>query len=486
MLFYLVVALLGAYVAIRLLKAALFFGPLLALALALTKPEVARFEEALRLLEKKQDGEGATATAAGGSGGEDQPQRRAGWLTNLIERTSALLQGNPVWDWAYLDCLFFIFARKKETDTFAVGVAKHWVMLTPARLGDWPWLPYMHSYGCVLAKTMPQEFWRPFPTSSSPAAANQLNQSGYGVDAFLSAAVNTAGSVLTASAASFSASPSSSPRSSGSRSPRRHHHHHQQHHQQQQHQRGGGRHSPCNNNNNPPGSPRRREGDPAARPMREWMRRAQALAEAGRFVDAGTAVEEGIARCRGSLRGGDEEAMELWIVAAAFFEAAQTSPQSSTAGGGGFLGRLRCLQRAGELAVRQGRWARAAELFDEGAQAWYDEKRTGTPFGLVASGKAAPLVLGSILACMMFGDHVKSTQMFRMACAADRATAPGFPRTPEGELAGALLEATRSHDAKALGAAHARYVAKKGRLEGWQEEAVAALKTRVEEGAHLR
>lgn len=216
------------------------------------------------------------------------------------------------------------------------------------------------------------------------------------------------------------------------------------------------------------------------------MRRAQALAEGGRFVDAGAAVEEGIARCRGSLRNGAEEEIELWVVAAAFYEAAQTSPQASTAGGGGFMGRQRCLQRAGELAARLGRWARAAELFDEAAQAWYEEKAKGSPFGLVASGKAAPLVLGSILATLVFGDHVKAQQLYRMGCFADRGTAPGFQRTAEGALAEAVLAAVRGHDAKALVEARARYVAKGKKFDAWQEEALVHLKEVLEAGAGLR
>jgi hypothetical protein len=479
LLFYVVVVGMGAYVLMRLIRAALFFGPLLGFALVWLKPEVAGFEEALRLLGKKQDdahaaSTGASGATASGDQGQQQQQQqgRAGWLMNLITRTSAMLQRNPVRDWVYFDALFFIVAKKKDAaDTVALGVAKHWVMLDPTRLGDWPWNPRLHSYFSFLARSLPAEFWRPFPSSASPTsvAARQLQQSGYGVDAFLSAAVNTAGSVLTATA-----SPAGSPRSSPSspRSPRRHGHHHHGH-------RGGG------GGRSPPGSPRRGDSE---RPIREWMRQAQALAERGRFVDAGAKVEEGLARCRGSLKNGAEEEMELLIVGAAFYEAAQTSPQASTAGGGGFLGRLRCLQQAAELAAQQKRWARAAELLDEASQAWYDEKRKGSPFGLVASGKAAPLVLGAILSQLMFGDHVKATQIFRMACAADRATAPGFPRTPEGGLASAILEAmTRSHDGKALREAHAKYKAKQGHaLDGWQEEAVELLRCRLESGAHLR
>lgn len=450
---------------VRVLRAILMMSFLLAVGLSFLVPDVAGFEDALRLMEKKQDG----AAAASGMDEQQQQQheqRGTGWLLNMIQRTSALLQRSPVKDWAYLSLAFFIVARKKDSQTYALGIARHWILLTPSRLGEWPWLPHLHA-GCAhAAAVVPPEYWRPFDTT--PKHLRSIRQQTGGsageiVDDLLSAAAAATGSML-ASASAAGGSPRGgqqrrrSPLPSPPRSPRH----------------GAAR------GHSPRGSPRASE-----RPIKEHMRRAQALAEGGRFVDAGAAVEEGIARCRGSLRNGAEEEVELWVVAAAFYEAAQTSPQARTAGGGGFMGRQRCLQRAGELAVRLGRWARGSELFDEAAQAWYEEKARGSPFGLVASGKAAPLVLGSILATLVFGDHVKAQQLYKMACFADRGVAPGFGRTPEGDLAAAVLEAVRGHDAKALMEGRARYAARGKRPDAWMEEALTQLKGRVEEGGAL-
>lgn len=449
--FFGVVVLMGAYVILRILRALLFFGPLAALGLACLKPDVGEFEEVLRLLERRREEDAHPPTSS------------SGWIMSLIDRTSALLQRNPVKEWVYWDAGVAIVGHKKGSQTFAFGAARHWAVVSPDLLGDRPWFPVLHQGGCFLLATLPTQLWRPFPLS--PSSSTRHLQAYDRVDAVLSATAAAAGNVLT-SAAAAAPSSSSSFRTRSPHSPRR---------------RG---------NNSPPRSPPRNNNhQEQQRPIREWMRRAQALAESGRFVDASAVVEEGIARCAssGSLRGRPQEEMELWVVAAAFYEAQGFSVRATTAGGGGFLGRLRCLQKAGEVAACDGQFARAAELLDEGAQAWYDERRKGTPFGLVASGKAAPLVLGSILAQLACGDHVKAQQLYRLACAADRATAPGFPRTPQGELAAAVLEAVRAHDARALGEACARFNnGGKHRLDAWQEEAVALLRRRIESGAHLR
>ena len=210
------------------------------------------------------------------------------------------------------------------------------------------------------------------------------------------------------------------------------------------------------------------------------------MAEGGRFVEAGATVEEGVAKCR-PLKGGAEEETELWMVGAAFYEAASSSAASESRGGG-FTGRLRCLQRAAELSARLGRWAKAAELFDECAQAWWEEKRKGTPFGLVATGKAAPLALGAVLAEACFGDTVKAQQLHRMACLAD----DKHRSTPEAALAASVLEALQStHDARTIREARARFVAAQAgrgegrQLEPWHEEALRELGQRIEAGAHL-
>lgn len=488
---YLLLSLLASYVLFRLLRMLLWSLPLIAIGLYFTKPDLGKFEDALRLLDKKNDGSAADVVSSSSSSSHVSGSG-SGWLMNLvsrtIERTSSLLHQNPLRDWYYLDLGILVLARKIDRSgtssvspvvlphdgmTFSIGIAYHWLMFNPANVreearrradGGRPWLLYVQYATTFLASLVPEDSWQAFSALASKRRKEERERQraavDNGVDALLSAAANAAASSVAGVLNNISdedimdeyyANVSSSPR--------------------------GGRRAGGGN------SPRSGGSSTGEKPIREHMNRAQALAEKGRFLEAGYAVEQGLAKCRHSLKNGMEEETELLLVAAAFYEAAASSSSSSSTGAPGLTSRLKCLQQAAILCVKQERWAKAAELFEECASGWHEEKEKGSHYALLATDKAAPLVLSAVLAQLQFGDAVKAEQVYRYACLHD----DRCKVTAEGELVAAVLAALHAHESQAIIEAKARCMGRllhhqDRQLQPWQEKVLKSLCKRIDAG----
>ena len=301
-LLYLILGGVALLVLIRLVKMLLYSLPLLALGLYYTKPSLHGFGDFLALVDKKTD---RPAPSGGKNSGYIM-----GLVKSAIETTKSLFV-DPTHSWVYLDLVVLILAKRKGEGRFALGILQRWIML---EYQGYPAIAYARQFADVVSSWVPEESWSSFASLPPPSAAASSDQTR--TPLILEASVNL-----------------------GRRGP------------------GGDEDGERSTSS----GGQRLGGE--TRSMKRYMDRAQALAEAGKFDDAGRCVEEGLVTCRGHLKGGTEEEIEFLLVAGAFYEAGRV-----------FTGYVKCLREAAQLCVAKERWGKAAELFDSCATAWYKEK----------------------------------------------------------------------------------------------------------------
>lgn len=329
LLVYLAIGSFAAFMLIRVVYMMLYSLPLVGVLLFFTKPSLYGFRDFLAIVEKKKDGEQeADDPISGGTSGGN-------WLTSLVTKSIKGIKGaifNPAHRWLYVDLLVIIVARKRQPKVgggsgrkkYAIGVLQRWFLLEES--SELPMLSYAYGLVDLLLGWLNDEQWASFAALPPPPAGSADAAAVPSIDPsrLINAANEIIGGEIDAMAQMIGTAQARAAEGDAGR-------------------RMGG----------------------SERPIQMFLDRAQAFAEAGNFERAGQSVEAGISRCRGSLKGskGEEEG-ELWLVAAAFYEASGTQLSAV----------VKCLRQAADLCVAHGKWRDAARLFVRATEVWIKEK----------------------------------------------------------------------------------------------------------------